>query len=431
MKINYILTIAASIISLSANSQNIGIGTLVPMGNLEVKNPGLSAIKISSASNMDTTQLIFANRDEFIGTDMTLTFLHEQGLYFSSKSMFPYMNSDSILFMTPRGDIGINTRYPVERMDVNGRVRSNGMLINEYNLLELGAGLTKQEDNGKIGLNVFGEDNTLSIVGGGTDPNGNDRRIKFWADSAAVFTGRGSFAKNAGIGVNPTANMLAIAADHGSLLSLRNNNALNNGVLAGITFGGNNYTTGIIRTAGNSSSNARMAFLTGYSFTGGASNLVERLTIANNGNIGIKNTNPQAALDIGGSIRFSGANPAAFKITLKGIMMYNGTGPAAAIDSSDGEYVRIDHPMCNNDPNAILVVSPVTGKSMRVIYDNANGYWYLVNDFPYRVQGSQGVNYLTCDGTCINSPTEKFIIVGSFTPLNKDYDSWHLFIVKK
>ena len=431
MKKNYVITILALTISLSANAQNIGIGTLTPTANLEVKNPGLSSIKISSASSMDTTKLIFSNRDEFIGTDLSISFIQEQGLVFSSKSMFPYLNSDSILFMTPGGFTGINTLFPAERLDVNGRIRSNGLLLNEYSMLELGAGLNKQEDNGKIGLNVFGEDNTLSIIGGGTDADGSDRSIKFWADSQATFTGRVSFLKNAGIGIAPTGNMLTIGANHGALLSLRNSNALATGVTAAIGFGGNNYTTGIIRTIGNSPSNARMAFSTGYSFTGGASFLQERLTIANNGNTGVNNTNPQSTLDIGGNIRFSGPNPAAFSITLKGNMMYNGTGPSAEIDSANGGLVRIDHPMCNNDPNAMLIVSPVTGKSMRVIYDDFSGYWYLVNDFPYWVQGSQGVNYLTCDGTCINSPTEKFIIVNSSFILNKDIDSWNLFIVKK
>jgi len=431
MKKNYIFLLATWAILFSANAQHIGIGTITPTANLEVKSPGLSTIKISSAGNMDTTKLIFSNRDEFGGTDMSLTFLHEQGLFFSSKSLFPYLDSDSILFMTPGGYVGINTIYPTERLAVNGRIRTNGLLLNEYSLLELGAGLNKQEDNGKIGLNVFGDDHTLSIVGGGTALDGSDRRIKFWADSTVLFTGRGSFLKNVGIGVEPTANMLTIAANHGSLLSIRNTNALNAGVMAAISFGGNNYTTGIIRTVGNSTSNARMAFSTGYSFTGGASNLQENLTIANNGNIGIKNTNPQATLDITGSIRFSGTNPAAFKLTLKGNMMYNGSGAAAVIDSANGDYVRIDHPMCNNDPNAMLVVSPVTGKSMRVIYDDTNGYWYLVNDFPYRIQGTQGVNYLTCDGTCIDSPKEKFILVNGFSPLNKDFDSWNMFIVKK
>jgi hypothetical protein len=411
-------------------AQHIGIGTLTPTANLEVKNPGLSAIKISSASNMDTTKLIFSNRDEFIGTDMSLTFLQNQGLFFSSKSLFPYLDSDSILYMTPNGYVGINTISPVERLDVNGRIRSNGVLIRDYNLLELGAGLEKQEDNGKIGLNVFGDDHTLSIVGGGTAPDGRDRRIKIWAENVAVFTGRGNFLKNAGIGVEPTANMLTVAADNGSLLSIRNTNALNTDVTAAITFGGNNYTTGIIRTVGNTNANARMAFLTGYSFTGGASNLQEHLTISNNGNIGVKNTNPQATLDVGGSIRFSGANPAAFTIKLKGNMMYNGTGPSAQIDSVQGIFVKIDHPVCNNDPNAILIVTPELGKSMRVLYNPLDGFWYMTRVFPFRIMGTQGQNWVTCGGVCIIS-SGQFLMVSPEFILNKDYDTWQMLVIKK
>jgi len=212
-----ILTFCSIIIISYIYGQNIGIGTLAPTANLEVKNPGLSSIKISSASNMDTTKLIFANRDEFIGTDMSITFLHEQGLYFSSKSLFPYGNSDSILFMTPSGYVGINTMYPVERMDINGKIRSNGILINEYNVIELGGGLNKQEDNGKIALNAFGEDNTLSIIGGGTALNGSDRKIKMWANGGTIFTGGANFSSALVIS-NPTTNpTLDISGGKGNL----------------------------------------------------------------------------------------------------------------------------------------------------------------------------------------------------------------------
>jgi len=423
-----------STIGVTTIAQNIGIGTLLPTGNLEIKNPGLSTIKISAESNMDTTKLTFSNRDEFIGTDMSLTFLQEQGLFFSSKSMFPYMNSDSILFMTPRGFVGINTNGPVERLDINGKVRNNGVLIRDYHLVELGVGLEKQEDNGKIGLNVFGDDHTLSMVGGGTALDGSDRRIKFWADSVAVFTGKGSFLKNVGIGGAPTANMLTVAAGHGSLLSLRNNTALNSGVTAGITFGGNNYTTGIIRTVGNSSSNSRMAFVTGYSFTGGASNLQERLTIANNGNVGVNNTNPQATLDIGGTMRFTGVNSPAFRITLRGNMMYNGTGPAAVIDSVNGTVVRIDHPLCNNDPNAIIIVRPsgFTATTMASRYDASTGFWYITPDMPYKYN-TRVANYRTCIDNvpfCINNVNQNFLFLITTEVLNKDEDQWNLLVLK-
>ena len=424
------------VVSLSANAQNIGIITLTPSRNLEIRNPGLSSIKISSHSVFDTTKLIFSNQNESSGSEMHIGFYQEQGLLFSSKSLSPFSSnqSDSILFMTPRGYIGVNNIYPVERLDVNGRIRPNGLLLNEYSMLELGAGLNKQEDNGKIGLNVFGEDNTLSIVGGGTALDGSDRTIKFWADSQAVFTGRGSFLKNAGIGMAPTGNMLTIAANHGSLLSLRNSNALDADVTAAIAFGGNNYTTGIIRTIGNRPSNARMAFHTGYSFTGGASNLQERLTIANNGNVGVKNPDPQATLDIGGNIRFSGSNPAAFRITLRGTMMFNGTGPSAVIDSVNGKFVKIDHPLCNNDPKAIIIVRPLglTALTMACRYDASDGFWYLTPDLPYKYN-TRPANYQYCEGDtnyCINNIHQKFLFIITTEVLNKDEDKWNLLVLK-
>ncbi len=378
-------------------AQNVGIGTTTPSATLEVKNPSKSTVKISSGDVQDTTRLIFSNRNEFIGSDMSITFLKEQGLYFSSSSLFPYNNSDSILFMTPSGYIGVNNLLPYERLDVRGRIRSDGGLINETGILEFGVGLNKQSDNGKIGLNVFGANNALSIVGGGVAPFGNDRRIKFWADSIAEFTGRGTFNGNVGIGVAPTAISLTLNSPNGGLLSLRNSNALSNGISSDIYFGGNNYTTGIIRTIGKSANNARMGFFTGYSFTGGANFLVERMTIANNGNIGINNNDPDAklavngrtklvqqtgdsaALEINGGLKVSGTNSFAFTLSALGNMLDQSLDPTT--NSPIAKYVRIDHPLANNNPNAILMVTPINDAiNMGVRYQTTSantGYWHL------------------------------------------------------
>ena len=61
--------------------------------------------------------------------------------------------------------------------------------ISNSNYLEFGKGISKQEDNGKIAYHAFGEANTLSIVGGGTENDGSDRKIKMWADAGTEFTG--------------------------------------------------------------------------------------------------------------------------------------------------------------------------------------------------------------------------------------------------
>ncbi len=76
-------------------------------------------------------------------------------------------------------------------------------------------------------------------------------------------------------------------------------------------FGGTNYTTGAISTIGIDASTARMAFYTGYT-TGNILNSPERITIANNGMVGINNSNPQANLDLIGNMKISSFNSLEF-----------------------------------------------------------------------------------------------------------------------
>jgi hypothetical protein len=82
--------------------------------------------------------------------------------------------------------------------------------ISNSNFLEFGKGIIKQVDNGKIAYHAFGEANTLSIVGGGIEANGSDRKIKLWADGGTIFSGGASFDKGVNIGnfnLEPTAKL--------------------------------------------------------------------------------------------------------------------------------------------------------------------------------------------------------------------------------
>jgi hypothetical protein len=86
-------------------------------------------------------------------------------------------------------------------ISANGKSYLNGNVeITNSNWLEFGKGLTKQEDNGKIAYNAFGEANTLSIVGGGIANDGSDRKIKMWANGGTIFNGGASFDKSVNIG---------------------------------------------------------------------------------------------------------------------------------------------------------------------------------------------------------------------------------------
>ncbi len=175
------------------------------------------------------------------------------------------------------------------------RIVGEGLQIKAGNTLEFGAGATgKQTDNGKIGYNAFGEANTLSIVGGGVSANGADRRIKLWADLGVDFTGGATFNKN-----------VQIKNSSLSMLSLTNTNALAAGTTHLLSFGGTNYTSGLISVIGTSGSSARMGFSTGTSFAGGVGNMQERLSISNVGNVGIGQITPVARLDVAGKIKIA------------------------------------------------------------------------------------------------------------------------------
>ena len=72
-------------------------------------------------------------------------------------------------------------------VEQSGDVSINGRLsLNRPTVLEFGAGENKELNAGKIGYQLFTPD-ALDIAGAGTD-EGN-RKIKFWAEGGATFTG--------------------------------------------------------------------------------------------------------------------------------------------------------------------------------------------------------------------------------------------------
>jgi subtilisin-like proprotein convertase family protein len=77
-------------------------------------------------------------------------------------------------------NVGIGTTNPQSKLHINGDAK-----IDSGYTLELGAGLTKETNAGKIGYQVFSSG--LDIVGAGVDVN--NRRINFYNEAGARFNG--------------------------------------------------------------------------------------------------------------------------------------------------------------------------------------------------------------------------------------------------
>jgi hypothetical protein len=112
-----------------------------------------------------------------------------------------------------------------------------------------------------------------------------------------------------GIGNTTPVSILHATSTTRDVLTIENSNALNNNIQTGINFSAginsaNSYKyTGAIRTIGISNEMARLGIFTFASNT--PAGLIERLTIMDNGNVGINETNPLYRLTVSGSGYFS------------------------------------------------------------------------------------------------------------------------------
>ena len=197
----------------------------------------------------------------------------------------------------------------------------------------------------------------------------------------ALVTGTGR------VGIGTSTPMVKMHASSNSidLLQLENTNALNAGVKVKQLFRTGNYYTGAIGTTGQSISTARLSFYTSAWFA--ASGLLERMSILDNGNVGIGTTAPVGKLEVSGkTILNQSVDNAAVEI--KGAIKVSGSAPAAFVVVGPGindfpvPFVTIDNPACNGKPNAMLFVTlnSEVGQTLTVKYDAVLAKWKIAAD---------------------------------------------------
>ena len=109
-------------------------------------------------------------------------------------------------------------------------------------------------------------------------------------------------AQNVGVGnTSPGMKLHVSSPADTALLLLDNNAALANNKNAGLYFKTGNYFTGALKAIGTGVNVARLAFLTFADIN--QNQLRERMSILDNGNVGIGTTAPNALLEVNGSFR--------------------------------------------------------------------------------------------------------------------------------
>lgn len=108
-------------------------------------------------------------------------------------------------------------------------------------------------------------------------------------------------AQNAGIGTTTPDHKLHVSGNTSNLLRIGNSSGLNTGVTSDIYLSTGTWYTGALKSIGTSSNTARLGLFTFAAPN--SSSLVERLSILDNGFVGIGVTNPTFMLDINGRTR--------------------------------------------------------------------------------------------------------------------------------
>jgi len=147
-----------------------------------------------------------------------------------------------------------------------------------------------------------------------------------------------------------------------ALLLIDNNTALATGTNVGTYFKNGSFYTGAIKTTGTGTNVARLSFWTFAS--GSVSGLRERMSIVDNGNVGINNNNPQATLDINGTVKISGGSPGDGKVLTSdatgnaswsdavGFLAYNSSGTTVNIPGGGGIIFLFNTEQYDQSPNS-------------------------------------------------------------------------------
>ena len=208
----------------------------------------------------------------------------------------------------------------------------------------------------------------------------------------------------AGIGTFAPAAKMHVRHTTQDLVQVENSTALGSGVNTKALFKTGSYFTGGIGTTGIAGQASRLSIFSGVVLS--PASLQERISVLDNGNVGINKINPVAKLDVAGKLKATAQFGDDAALELTGPIKVVGTNQAAFVltgtlaNLSDGNRaLTIDHPHCNNDPNAVLIVTGRDHENFTVKYNNISGRWFLYTNHK-ESNGYINLMYRDCNNVC-------------------------------
>lgn len=405
--------------SIYYNGGNVGIGTNIPTGDLEIKRIG--EVQIDLNDNDTQKYRIFARASDSVFGLYDIT---------NNRTWFRYKGNVSVASTTLSllengGNVGIGTTNPTRqvtiRKDIANGVGASLMLVNSTYSANSGA-------ETEIIMNHYTGDNnpfryakihTVGANGDGTV----DRLSLGLVNSSDTYQDVLTLKYNGNVGIGTTS--------PNQLLSLQSTNP------AGIylktnTSGSSNYLAGFVTVESNSDYRGRGIFLpttdasandswyAGVPYTGGAfiignssTHVVQnangpynyaaaKVTVLKTGNVGIGTTTPSYKLDVNGTgnfatslkvgtlsglIKGTGGVLSAITGTQGDIIYYNGTNWVTLAAGTNGYFLKTQ----GTGANPIwAAATPFASNSQTIPKNTSSGAWYRI--------ATSAVNVGRCDG---------------------------------
>jgi len=204
-------------------------------------------------------------------------------------------------------------------------------------------------------------------------------------------------AQNVGVGeANPTAMKLQVKTADSAVMLLQNSTAAGSNIKTGMYYKTGSNFSGAITTIG-SGATFRMGMFTYGGPT--PSSLIERVSILDNGNVGVGTTNPTAKLEVAGTFKLADGTEGAKKI-----LTSDAAGNASWAKAAYGNVERFQYTIKANFANPIVISTDYSYGTTTTSYTAGADRFYINFTTPGLYHFDIHFNHVVTGNATITSP---------------------------